>query len=271
MYILVRVLGLIGCVVVGMFEGLFLTPILFSLVGVSGLAFVSTLILPWLFLTILTMKYGRPRANSSPIYDCIFLTLSQYCFFSPFLYPSIHTLESTPLDSLGSYFVFPMQWIKLETILWWLSGGFVMGIVWLILNVSIEDLETSMKRDIETFFETTGVVKVIVKFVIAYVVIICFYSILYDSIDTATGRTAFNKADMTIIDFIYFSTVTITTVGYGDYYPTHPGSRIAVVTELLVGVIILATYLGAAISFYGRRPAAPTRAADSAKLEPPAG
>jgi hypothetical protein len=44
-------------------------------------------------------------------------------------------------------------------------------------------------------------------------------------------------------DFIYFSIVTFTTVGYGDIIPK-PGTRILAATEALFGYIFIGLYVG---------------------------
>lgn len=43
-----------------------------------------------------------------------------------------------------------------------------------------------------------------------------------------------------LVDFLYFSAVTITTLGYGDILPNSPLVRVLVMTETIIGAIILA-------------------------------
>lgn len=44
-------------------------------------------------------------------------------------------------------------------------------------------------------------------------------------------------------DCIYFITVTIATVGYGDYHPTHDGSRLFTIFMILIGLIFIFSIL----------------------------
>jgi len=44
-------------------------------------------------------------------------------------------------------------------------------------------------------------------------------------------------------DYLYFSVVTITTLGYGDAYPTQPFSILMAGLEALLGVILMGVYL----------------------------
>ena len=48
-------------------------------------------------------------------------------------------------------------------------------------------------------------------------------------------------------DFIYFSFVTLTTVGYGDVQPVHPAARSLAVAEALVGQLYLAILIGSLV------------------------
>jgi hypothetical protein len=55
--------------------------------------------------------------------------------------------------------------------------------------------------------------------------------------------TAGSKVLHTIADGIYFSTVTITTLGYGDFTPQDPLAKYIVVFELASGILLLVTAL----------------------------
>lgn len=57
-------------------------------------------------------------------------------------------------------------------------------------------------------------------------------------------RGAFRQDFSSIIEALYFSTVTITTVGYGDIVPTKPWSQLACMYEVAVGFVLLIFALG---------------------------
>lgn len=67
--------------------------------------------------------------------------------------------------------------------------------------------------------------------------VITFYSVLYSLLSVHVpnafsgmdGATAFEN----VVNTIYFSIVTFTTVGFGDIHPTAPLSRIAVSIEIM--------------------------------------
>jgi len=63
-------------------------------------------------------------------------------------------------------------------------------------------------------------------------------------------------------DFIYFSFVTLTTVGYGDVTPVHPVARSLAVAEALTGQLYPAILIGRLVTLAtGSGPAGPATGA----------
>ena len=62
------------------------------------------------------------------------------------------------------------------------------------------------------------------------------------------------------VDYLYFSFVTMTTVGYGDLVPGPDSIRMLAVTEALVGQIFLVTALALLVGNLGRHRRTPGRA-----------
>jgi voltage-gated potassium channel len=57
------------------------------------------------------------------------------------------------------------------------------------------------------------------------------------------------------LDFLYFSFITLTTVGYGDLSPATEAGRVIVTFEALFGQVFLVTLVARLVSMYGiRRP-----------------
>ena len=68
----------------------------------------------------------------------------------------------------------------------------------------------------------------------------------------------------TNVDFLYFSFITQTTVGYGDLTPGTDTGRVIVTFEALIGQVFLVTLVARLVSMYGQRaPRSPTRADES--------
>ncbi len=55
------------------------------------------------------------------------------------------------------------------------------------------------------------------------------------------------------VDSLYFSTVALTTVGFGDLTPTSDAAKLFTVVYLLSGVTILVSFLNARLARRGQR------------------
>jgi hypothetical protein len=60
-------------------------------------------------------------------------------------------------------------------------------------------------------------------------------------------RDAFSHRFRDAVEAVYFSAITITTVGYGDLAPSQPVSQLLVVYEVVGGLILLVVAFGAYI------------------------
>ena len=85
-----------------------------------------------------------------------------------------------------------------------------------------------------------------------YVLIAIAFAGIYGAINEAepTGFFA-QKIEPTNVDFLYFSFVTITTVGYGDLSPGTSTGQVAVTFEAVAGQIFLVTLVARLVSLYG--------------------
>jgi voltage-gated potassium channel Kch len=53
------------------------------------------------------------------------------------------------------------------------------------------------------------------------------------------------------VDFLYFSFVTLTTLGYGDFTPATDIGKVMVTFEALIGQVFLVTLVARLVSMYG--------------------
>lgn len=61
-----------------------------------------------------------------------------------------------------------------------------------------------------------------------------------------TGTVAYRfLEDWSWVDSLYFSVVTVTTVGFGDVSPTTDGSKLFTVAYILVGVSLITAFFNA--------------------------
>ena len=64
-------------------------------------------------------------------------------------------------------------------------------------------------------------------------------------------RDAFTRPLRDAVEAIYFSTITITTVGYGDLAPRQPLPQLLVVYEVLLGIVLIVVAIGTYIDKAG--------------------
>jgi Ion channel len=78
---------------------------------------------------------------------------------------------------------------------------------------------------------------------------------LYNAIDTLTPGSIVRNVGVTSdpsTDLLYFSLVTLSTVGYGDIVAVHPEVRMLAALESIVGVLYIAIMVAILVSAYKR-------------------
>ncbi len=92
-----------------------------------------------------------------------------------------------------------------------------------------------------------------------YILVGMFFAFLYGAVDQLGGAPFFvNDASATVAHCLYFSFVTLTTVGYGDFAARSDLGHTLSVFEALLGQIYLVTVVSVIIGNLGR-PARPDR------------
>lgn len=77
------------------------------------------------------------------------------------------------------------------------------------------------------------------------------YMALYH-INSQAFHVLSGTADFTSVDFIYFSFITLTTLGYGDIIPVSPIAKMLAATEAVTGVLYLTVLVAKLVSLYKR-------------------
>ncbi len=87
-----------------------------------------------------------------------------------------------------------------------------------------------------------------------YLLIGFFFAYVFASIDKFDDSQFFvQQADPGSVDFVYYSYVTLTTVGYGDLTTTEAMPRMVSTTEALMGQLYLVSVVALVVGNVGRR------------------
>jgi voltage-gated potassium channel Kch len=122
-------------------------------------------------------------------------------------------------------------------------------------------LAASVVLIIRHIFEMDGItIKEVIGGLTAYTQIALAFSFLYSGASVLTDGDFFNNGIAgTASDFIYFSVVTVTTLGYGDLTPATNVGRSLVVLETLIGQILLIVLVAFLVGRLGPRRGAGSR------------
>lgn len=103
-----------------------------------------------------------------------------------------------------------------------------------------------LKNEVINFSKTNLLQKFLGRFFSTFIILIFGYAFIYFGLQKIIGFCFVSSAEQqglarfgSIFDFVYYSTITISTVGYGDIYPIHPFARAFVMTEVLCGALIV--------------------------------
>ncbi|HEX5585958.1 MAG TPA: ion channel [Acidimicrobiia bacterium] len=100
--------------------------------------------------------------------------------------------------------------------------------------------------------ETIGT-ETILGAVCVYVLLGIAFAGVFAAVDDFDHGTFFAQRDTpaTNVEFLYFSFITMTTVGYGDLSPATDVGRVIVTFEALLGQVFLVTLVARLVSMYG--------------------
>lgn len=80
--------------------------------------------------------------------------------------------------------------------------------------------------------------------ILLYIALIIIFSLLY-YFPIGQYSVAGELKDLKLLESTYFSVVTITTLGYGDILPAGNISRVLVIIESILGVLLIGLFLNA--------------------------
>lgn len=87
----------------------------------------------------------------------------------------------------------------------------------------------------------------------AYLMIGILWCFVYALIELEKGQTFYVRGDpanLQLIDLLYFSFSTLTTIGFGDIVPATRGAQVAAIFEGIVGTLFLAILIAKLVGIY---------------------
>jgi len=146
--------------------------------------------------------------------------------------------------------------VSAAAVLWLLHGsvppataGIVNG---LLVGVAPAALASGLIRELRADGSVT--LRTVAGVLAIYLLVGMLFSFLYSVIGAFDADAVFaGQAHATAADDLYFSFVTLATVGYGDLVPAADLTRTFAVAEMLFGQIYLVTVVALIVSNLGRR------------------
>ncbi len=103
-----------------------------------------------------------------------------------------------------------------------------------------------LKSEVAGFSKTDLLRKFLGRFFSTFMILIFGYAFIFFGLQKTTENSFISSAQQagfaafgSIADFIYYSAITIATVGYGDIYPVHVLARAFVLAEVLCGALLV--------------------------------
>jgi len=184
-------------------------------------------------------------------------------------------------SSLGQYFVIALTLISMSIAVWSIRSsryafntglGLVVGVIVITLIVGVLDMAqlefihillmlgffliTLKMASEQALFSgeitTNSIIGSICIFLLLGLIWVMLYLLIAEFIPDAFSGIEPAPWKQNLPDFIYFSFVTLTTLGFGDVLPHSPLARFLVYMEAVVGVfymaIVVSSLVGAALS-----------------------
>ena len=100
-----------------------------------------------------------------------------------------------------------------------------------------------------------------------------FRALLFLTVIVLVSGTAFyaSSEGWSVLDALYFSVITLTTVGYGDLHPTTAFSKVFTIFYILVGIGLLGGFIGKLAAGVGLSSRWGHRSSAASDLETPQG
>jgi len=120
-----------------------------------------------------------------------------------------------------------------------------------IVFLAIKELGTELKKT--KLIDINIVSGVISMYLLIGVIFAYLYSLLFMFDPNSFANVAVNADDVSPLNFLYFSFVTLTTLGFGDIVPLSMTAKFWSISEAITGVLFLAVLIGRIVSLIGNK------------------
>jgi ion channel len=137
----------------------------------------------------------------------------------------------------------------------WIYHGWLEVVVLAAWSVILLLPPVAIFRKIRKEFTEEGAdLEVVLGALCAYLYIGSYFAFLFSTIAIVSESPFFAQpgAD-NMLNFVYFSFVTLTTTGYGDISPAFGPGRMIAVLEAIIGQLYLVSVVAIVVSAYGKR------------------
>ena len=135
----------------------------------------------------------------------------------------------------------------------WLAG--TLFTFMLVFPVKLASVEHTAGSYVERFQGITSLARALTNVGVFLLIIVASYGAFYTLLNSRAPGYHFHLASNSnypFTSFLYFSLITITTVGYGDIYPLSTFARLITSFEIVQGISLLAVILSYTIGVYNR-------------------
>jgi hypothetical protein len=146
--------------------------------------------------------------------------------------------------------------LLLALVIWVVRGNFPQAVAAIVTGLLVAVAPVAIARGLLAELRSSHMVTVatLAGVLAIYLLIGMFFSSIYAVIGAADAQALFSQpGDPTRSDELYFSFVTMCTVGYGDLTPAGELTRAVAVGQMLFGQIYLVTVVSLIVANLGRR------------------
>jgi len=104
------------------------------------------------------------------------------------------------------------------------------------------------------YFKDNRIRNTVIRGIAGYLIIVLIFGVLFYLFDSLTINTDIPGKNLTFFDYLYFSLVTFSTIGYGEIIPTGLAGKIIIVFESCIGLAYTPFFGGYLAYLFIQRP-----------------